>query len=101
MISKYLAVLFEIENPALYNEIKSGCLCVQDEWALFMVTKKRTTKLKMTEFEESFSEDHADGTEVNVYSSYLYFPLSLCLSLSLSLSLPLSVTEYNNRVFYL
>ena len=36
----------------------------QEDWAMFMITKKRTTKLKMTEFDEAFSEDHADGTEV-------------------------------------
>ena len=30
-----------------------------------MVTKKRTTKLRMNEFDEAFSEDHAEGTEVN------------------------------------
>lgn len=40
-------------------------VCFQEDWSLFMVTKKRTTKLKMTEFDETFSEDHAEGTEVS------------------------------------
>ena len=29
-----------------------------------MVTKQRTIKLQMTEFDEEFSEEHAEGTEV-------------------------------------
>ncbi|ELU16422.1 hypothetical protein CAPTEDRAFT_227810 [Capitella teleta] len=49
--------------------ILQGCEQLQDEalfeedWSLFMVNKKRTTKLKMTEFDDNFSEDHAEGTE--------------------------------------
>ena len=31
-----------------------------------MVTKRRTTKLRMTEFDEEFSDDHAEGTEVGI-----------------------------------
>lgn len=41
-----------------------------------MVTKKRTTKLKMSEFDETFSEDHAEGTEVStcfqIFEIYSY-----------------------------
>ena len=36
----------------------------QEDWSLFMVTKYRTIKLQMTEFDEEFSEEHAEGTEV-------------------------------------
>jgi len=36
----------------------------QEDWSLFQITKRRTTKLKMTEYSETFSGDHAEGTEV-------------------------------------
>ena len=36
----------------------------QEDWSLFLVTKLRTTNLKMTEFDDAFSEDYKDGTEV-------------------------------------
>ncbi len=39
---------------------------IQEDWALFLITKKRTTKLKMTEFDENFSDDYAEGTEVRL-----------------------------------
>ncbi|KAK2146360.1 hypothetical protein LSH36_614g02029 [Paralvinella palmiformis] len=38
---------------------------MEEDWSLWLVTKKRTTKLRMTEFDENFSEDHAEGTEFN------------------------------------
>ena len=38
-----------------------------------MITKKRTTKLKMTEFDETFSEDYAEGTEVGFFAINLFF----------------------------
>jgi len=38
---------------------------MEEDWSIWMVTKKRTTKLKMTEFDETFSDDHAEGTEFN------------------------------------
>jgi hypothetical protein len=40
---------------------------MEDEWSLFLVTKKRSMKLKMTEFEEAFSDDYAEGTNVSFY----------------------------------
>ncbi|KAL5006456.1 hypothetical protein ScPMuIL_015262 [Solemya velum] len=35
---------------------------MEDEWSLYMVTKKRSLKLKMTEFDETFSDEIAEGT---------------------------------------
>ena len=50
------------------------CLCGQEDWSLFMVTKYRTIKLQMTEFDEEFSEEHAEGTEVRAqpFSKFVY-----------------------------
>ena len=50
--------------PEPYNVRFACALSSQEDWSLFLITKKRTTKLKMTEFDETFSEDHAEGTEV-------------------------------------
>lgn len=44
-----------------------------------MSTKKRTIKLKMTEFDENFSEDYAEGTNV---SAMCFFSADLVIILS-------------------
>lgn len=49
---------------------------LEDEWALFMITKKRTTKLKCTEFDEVFAEEHAEGTEFHADMYHMY--LDIC-----------------------
>ena len=36
---------------------------LEEDWSLYLITKRRTTKLKMTEFHSPFSEDHAECTE--------------------------------------
>ncbi|KAK2188252.1 hypothetical protein NP493_138g01023 [Ridgeia piscesae] len=36
---------------------------LEEDWGLFMVTKKRSIKLKMTEFDETFGDEHAPGTQ--------------------------------------
>lgn len=57
----------EVANPS--QIVFQGCEHLEDEplleedWSLFLVTKLRTTNLKMTEFDEAFSEDYKDGTE--------------------------------------
>jgi len=35
----------------------------EDDWSLFMITRKRTMKLRMSEFDDDFSEDFAEGSE--------------------------------------
>ncbi|XP_013385748.1 protein CASC1 [Lingula anatina] len=63
--------------------IIQGAECMKDEplleedWGLFMATKKRTIKLKMSEFDEEFSDDHADGTN---YHADLYHLVMEALS---------------------
>jgi len=57
----------EVANPS--QVVFQGCEHLEDEplleedWSLFLVTKLRTTNLKMTEFDDAFSEDYKDGTE--------------------------------------
>ncbi|XP_064635495.1 dynein axonemal intermediate chain 7 homolog isoform X2 [Lineus longissimus] len=48
---------------------------LEEEWALFLVTKKRSMKLKMTEFEEAFSDDYAEGT--NFHADMYHMVLEL------------------------
>ena len=60
---------------------------------MFLVTKKRVTKLKMTEFDENFSEDHMEGTEVRISFShhthfYMYTVKPLIFKPRLKLGLP-------------
>ena len=42
-----------------------------------MMTKKRTIKLKMTEFDTPFNEDHAEGTEVDTQGAIYIGQLSV------------------------
>ena len=60
---------------------------LQEDWGLFMITKKRSIKLKMTEFDETFGDEHAPGTQVGTAPGF-----SLCLSLRSPL--------YINTLFY-
>ena len=39
---------------------------LQEDWGIYMATKKRTMKLKCTEFDEEFSEEYAEGTTVSL-----------------------------------
>jgi hypothetical protein len=41
-------------------------LHLQEDWCVYLQTKKRSMKLKCTEFDEEFSEDYAEGTTVSV-----------------------------------
>ncbi|KAH3877276.1 dynein axonemal intermediate chain 7-like isoform X2 [Dreissena polymorpha] len=41
----------------------------EETWSLYLMTKRRSMKLKMTEFDEAFEENHADGTH---FKSNLY-----------------------------
>ena len=49
---------------------------MQEDWALYLVSKKRSTKLKMVEFDEKFSDDHAEGSEVTSVSNHEHFHLA-------------------------
>ena len=40
-------------------------VCVQEDWSLFMANKRRFIKLKMTEFDEEFSDEMAEGIVVS------------------------------------
>ncbi|XP_053384527.1 dynein axonemal intermediate chain 7-like [Mercenaria mercenaria] len=42
---------------------------LEEDWSLFLMTKRRSMKLKMTEFDETYSEEHAEGTD---FKSNLY-----------------------------
>lgn len=42
---------------------------LEEDWGIYLATKKRTMKLKCTEFDEEFSEDYAEGT---TFRSNLY-----------------------------
>ena len=39
---------------------------LQEDWGIYLATKKRTMKLKCTEFDEEFSEEYAEGTTVSL-----------------------------------
>ncbi|XP_048780286.1 dynein axonemal intermediate chain 7 homolog isoform X2 [Ostrea edulis] len=49
---------------------------LEEDWCIYLQTKKRSMKLKCTEFDEEFSEDYAEGT---TFQSNLYhLVLSQC-----------------------
>ena len=39
-------------------------LGLQEDWAMYMITKKRSIKLNMTEFDTEFADEHAAGSQV-------------------------------------
>ncbi|XP_052797424.1 dynein axonemal intermediate chain 7 homolog isoform X1 [Mya arenaria] len=45
----------------------------EEDWSLFLMTKRRSLKLKMTEFDDAYSEDYAEGT---AFKSNLYHLLT-------------------------
>lgn len=54
-----------IDNPRTYFDVYE----LQEDWGIYLATKKRTMKLKCTEFDEEFSEDYAEGTTVRLQIS--------------------------------
>lgn len=54
-----------IDNPRTYFDVYE----LQEDWGIYLATKKRTMKLKCTEFDEEFSEDYAEGTTVRLHIS--------------------------------
>lgn len=64
----------EYSNVCLLHKTKLQGFCVavtrlvlQDDWSLFMITRKRTMKLRISEYDETFSEDFAEGTQVRKF----------------------------------
>lgn len=53
-----------IDNPRPYFDVYE----LQEDWGIYLATKKRTMKLKCTEFDEEFSEDYAEGTTVRLWN---------------------------------
>lgn len=50
----------------------------QEEWSVFLATKRRVTKLKMTEYEHAFEEETKEDLKVTVSTTSLLL-LSLLL----------------------
>ncbi|XP_038049724.1 axonemal 84 kDa protein-like isoform X2 [Patiria miniata] len=48
----------------------------KDEWSLLMVSKQRTMKLRITEYDEEFSEDYADGAQFHADLYHMVCELS-------------------------
>ena len=42
----------------------------QEDWALYLMTKMRTMKLRMIEFDENYDENFAEGTNVSIIIFY-------------------------------
>ncbi|XP_022108639.1 axonemal 84 kDa protein-like isoform X2 [Acanthaster planci] len=48
----------------------------KDEWSLLMVSKQRTMKLRVSEYDEEFSEDYADGSQFHADLYHMVCELS-------------------------
>ncbi|WAR02748.1 AXP83-like protein [Mya arenaria] len=60
--------VFPADDSAKYVSIQD-----KEDWSLFLMTKRRSLKLKMTEFDDAYSEDYAEGT---AFKSNLYHLLT-------------------------
>ncbi|XP_077994228.1 dynein axonemal intermediate chain 7-like [Glandiceps talaboti] len=49
---------------------------IEDEWSLLMMTSQRAMKLRMSEFDDQFNEDYAEGTEFHADLYHMVCDLS-------------------------
>lgn len=62
-----LCSVIEIPSLFLCHDLtdQRTAFCVQEDWSLFMANKRRFTRLKMTEFDEEFSDEMAEDILVS------------------------------------